>query len=71
MAEKIKAADLRNKNDKELRIMLEDRDQELMNLRFSRAVARLEKPARMKQLKRERARIHTIMTEKRTAEKKA
>lgn len=61
---KLKAADLRSKNPKELRLMLAEREQELMNLRFQRAVARLERPSRMQQLRREKARILTVMREK-------
>jgi large subunit ribosomal protein L29 len=62
--EKIKASDLRQKTKKELQVMLEERSQELMNLRFQKAVARLEKPSRISALKRERARILTVMREK-------
>lgn len=61
---KLKAADLRSKNSKELQLMVQERDQELMNLRFQRAVARLEKPSRMQLLRREKARILTVMREK-------
>ncbi|RMH55783.1 MAG: 50S ribosomal protein L29 [Candidatus Hydrogenedentota bacterium] len=66
MAEKgLRASDLRAKTDAELRILLEERAQELMNLRFQRASARLEKPARFRQLKRERARILTVLAQRR------
>lgn len=60
----INASELRNKSVDELRVMIEERSQELRNLRFQRAVARLEKSARFKMLKRERARILTVMNEK-------
>jgi large subunit ribosomal protein L29 len=63
-SEKIKASDLRQKTKKELQVMLEERNQELMNLRFQKAVARLEKPSRISALRRERARILTVMREK-------
>lgn len=63
-SEKVKASDLRTKQAKELQVMLEDKDQELMNLRFQRAVARLEKPARIRQLRRDKARILTVLREK-------
>lgn len=62
--EKLKAVDLKAKSEKELNIMLDERNQELMNLRFQAAVARLEKPSRIKTLKRDRARILTVMKEK-------
>lgn len=63
----LKASDLRPKTDDELRVMLNERSQELMNLRFQRAVARLEKPARFQVLKRERARILTVLRERKNA----
>ena len=62
--EKNKASDLRNKTAKELEVMLEEKNQELMNIRFRRAVARLEKPAHFRNLKKERARILTVLREK-------
>lgn len=60
-----KAADLRHKTTKELEVMLAEKDQELMNLRFKRAVAQLEKPAHFRNLKKDRARILTVLREKR------
>jgi len=60
----LKTADLRRKTVDELMLMLDERSQELMNLRFQRAVARLEKPARFNALKRERARILTVLRER-------
>ncbi|MEK8022321.1 MAG: 50S ribosomal protein L29 [Candidatus Hydrogenedentota bacterium] len=63
-AEQIKTSDLRAKTRKELEIMRDDKSQELMNLRFQRAVARLEKPHRIAQLRRERARVLTVLQEK-------
>ena len=62
-AEQLRSSDLRLKSRKELEILRDERSQELMNLRFQRAVARLEKPHRIAQLRRERARILTIMNE--------
>ncbi len=62
--EKVKATDLRGKTKKELQIMLDEKEQELMNLRFQRAVARLEKPARFRSLKKDKARILTVLREK-------
>ena len=63
---KNKASDLRNKTKKELEVMLEEKNQELMNIRFKRAVARLEKPAHFRNLKKDRARIMTVLREKRS-----
>jgi len=66
-SDKLKAVDLKGKSEKELAILLEERNQELMNLRFQAAVARLEKPSRIKTLKRDRARILTVIKEKKQA----
>lgn len=63
-ADQLKTADLRLKSRRELELMRDERSQELMNLRFQRAVARLEKPHRIARLRRERARILTILKEK-------
>lgn len=59
-----KASDFRGKTEDELKMELEKRSQELMNLRFQSAVARLEKPGRFQALKKERARILTVLNER-------
>lgn len=59
-----RTSDLRGKTEMELGVMIRERCQELMNLRFQRATARLEKPAHFRALKRERARILTVLREK-------
>lgn len=63
-ANRMKAKEMKQKSVKELEIMLEEKNQELMNLRFQKAVSRLEKPAQFRELKKDRARLLTVMKEK-------
>ena len=63
-ADKVKTVDIRQKTEKELHLMLEEKEQELMNLRFQKAVSKLDKPVRLRELKKDKARILTILREK-------
>ncbi|MBT4906476.1 MAG: 50S ribosomal protein L29 [Rhodospirillaceae bacterium] len=63
MASKI-ATDLRTKSDDELKDGLIDLRKEAFNLRFQRASGQLENTNRMRQVRREIARIKTVLTEK-------
>ena len=60
-------ADLRAKTPDELKDQLLDLKKEQFNLRFQRATQQLEKPARVKEVRREIARIKTILGEKSAA----
>ena len=62
-----KIADVRGKTADELKTMLLDLRKEQFNLRFQRATQQLEKPARVKEVRREIARIKTILGEKTAA----
>ena len=55
-------------SDDELQQKLEERRQELFNLRFQSATGALENPARLKLAKREIARILTVRSERELAE---
>ena len=55
------AADLRAKTADELKTSLVDLKKEAFNLRFQRANGQLENTARMRQVRREIARIKTIL----------
>ena len=57
-------ADLRAKTPDELKDQLLGLKKEQFNLRFQRATQQLEKPARVKEVRREIARISTILGEK-------
>jgi large subunit ribosomal protein L29 len=64
----LKARELRDMTDDELQVKLEERRQELFNLRFQSATGALENPARLKLAKREIARILTVRSERELAE---
>jgi large subunit ribosomal protein L29 len=57
----MKAADLRQKSQDELRKELEDLKKEQLNLRFQAASGQLENTARVREIRRDVARIQTIL----------
>ena len=61
----MKPADVRAKTDDELDEQLELLGKELFNLRFQRANGQLENTARVRQARRDIARIKTIIGERR------
>ncbi|MBO6507923.1 MAG: 50S ribosomal protein L29 [Roseibium sp.] len=61
----MKASDVRAKSLDELRTELEGLKKEQFNLRFQKATGQLENTARVRQIRRDIARIQTIMREKR------
>jgi large subunit ribosomal protein L29 len=63
----MKASDVRSKTADELNDQLVDLKKEQFNLRFQRATQQLEKPAQVKKVRRDIARIKTIMAEKNAA----
>ncbi|MBC2860139.1 MULTISPECIES: 50S ribosomal protein L29 [Stappia] len=63
----MKATDVRAKTMDELGTELESLKKEQFNLRFQRATGQLENTARVRQVRRDIARIQTIMREKRVA----
>ena len=56
--------DLRNKSDAELAQALVDAKKELFNLRFQNATNQLDNTARIKDVRRNIARIQTVITQK-------
>jgi large subunit ribosomal protein L29 len=62
--------DLRAKTPDELKDQLLDLKKEQFNLRFQRATQQLEKPARVREVRRDIARIKTILGEKSAAAQK-
>jgi large subunit ribosomal protein L29 len=60
----MKARELRDKNKDELKQVLFDLLKEQFNLRMQRGSGQLAKPSRMKAVRREIARVKTIMHEK-------
>ncbi|WP_306031032.1 MULTISPECIES: 50S ribosomal protein L29 [unclassified Stappia] len=63
----MKATDVRAKTTDELGTELESLKKEQFNLRFQRATGQLENTARVRQVRRDIARIQTIMREKRVS----
>ncbi|MHA3977903.1 50S ribosomal protein L29 [Halovulum sp. GXIMD14794] len=58
------AAELRDKTPDELRTQLESLKKEAFNLRFQAATGQLENTARMRVVRRDAARVKTILNEK-------
>jgi large subunit ribosomal protein L29 len=61
----VKASDVRAKTDDELAAELDVLGKEIFNLRFQRANGQLENTARVRQVRRDIARINTILGERR------
>jgi large subunit ribosomal protein L29 len=59
-----KAAEFRTLPDDELAARIEGAKEELFNLRFQLATGQLDNPARMRELRREVARIATVIRER-------
>jgi large subunit ribosomal protein L29 len=59
-----KPAELRELNDEELETRLAEANQELFNLRFQHVTGQLDNYARLGQVRRERARITTLLRER-------
>ena len=67
-----KTEDLRTKTDDQLTADLSELKREAFNLRFQAATNQIERPARIKEVRREIARIKTLQGERaRAAEAKA
>ena len=60
--------ELTNKTDKELAQALVDAKKELFNLRFQNATNQLDNTARIKEVRKNIARIQTIITQKANSE---
>ena len=63
----MKASDVRSKTADELKDQLVGLKKEPFNLRFQRATQQLEKPTEVKKVRRDIARIKTILAEKNAA----
>jgi len=59
-----KIADVRGKSPDELKAMLLDLRKEQFNLRFQRATGQLEAVARIRQVRRDIARVKTVLSER-------
>lgn len=65
----MKPSELRELSDAELNTQVDVLKDELFNLRFAQATGELENPNRMKQVKKDIARIKTIQNERKAAAK--
>ena len=59
----MKAQDIRKLNAAQIEKKIADLKEELFNLKFQAALGNLERPARMNEIKRDIARLKTILTE--------
>jgi large subunit ribosomal protein L29 len=64
----MKVSDLRNKSEAELKEELQGLLREQFNLRMQKGTGQLGNPARMKSVRRDVARVKTIMNEKSAGE---
>jgi len=64
----MKPEDIRAKSEDELRDELRDLKKEAFNLRFQQASGQLENTARVRDVRRDIARVQTILSERRTAQ---
>jgi len=60
----MKAGDVRAKTDDELKTELDQLGKEVFNLRFQRASGQLENTSRVRQVRRDIARIKTVLGER-------
>ena len=66
----MKASEIRELSTEELETKLKDLKAELFNLRFQHAINQLENPMRLGAVKKDIARVKTIIREKELAERK-
>ena len=65
----MKAKDLRDQTEEELRMKEKELYDQLFKLRFQAATAQLEKPAMIRNVRRDLARVKTILRQKEIAAK--
>ena len=65
----MKASEIREMTNEELQATLRDLREELFNLRFQHAMGKLKNTARIKQVKKDIARVLTVLGERERGEK--
>jgi large subunit ribosomal protein L29 len=60
----MKAAEIRELTSDDLRVRVQELDDKLFRLRIEKSMGRLEAPAKVRQLRRDLARMKTILQEK-------
>jgi large subunit ribosomal protein L29 len=63
----VQAFEIRNLSDSEIKTKLEEAYEELFNLRFQKTIGQVKDPNRVTALKRDIARMKTILTERQRA----
>lgn len=63
----MQAFEIRNLSDDEIKTKLEETSEEFFNLRFQFAIGQIKDPNRLTSLKRDMARMKTILTERKLA----
>jgi len=69
MSKATKASDLREKTEGDLQTRERDLSDQLFKLRFQKATGSVENPMKIRQVRREIARVKTLIKEKQTAAK--
>ena len=64
MVRRVTNKELRELTDEELKAKIQESKEELFNLRFSQATGSLEKPSRIRELRKLVARMKTILRER-------
>ena len=59
----MKASELRQKTEQDLKTMIDELSREQFNLRMQKGTGQLSKPDQVKRVRRDIARIHTILKE--------
>ena len=63
----MKAIELREMTDEELESTYDDMLKDFFNLRLQQSLGQLEKPSRLRQVRRDIARVNTVKTERKNA----
>jgi large subunit ribosomal protein L29 len=66
-----KPAELREKSSEQLEFLIREAQEELFRLRFQSATEKLDTPSKLKKLRREIARVKTILRQREMAAAKA
>ncbi|MCG6949511.1 MAG: 50S ribosomal protein L29 [Acidobacteria bacterium] len=64
----MKAKDIRERSDDELRKTLGDLEEQLFKLRFQKSTGQIENPIKIREVRRNIARVLTVMNERRVEE---
>ena len=62
----MKAKDIRDRSDDELRKALGDLEEQLFKLRFQKSTGQIENPIKIREVRKDIARVLTIINERRT-----